>query len=428
MRGRVLILLGLIMIGAVAVGAILLLGGNDGGTETTPTATPGDQGPGTDGQVIPTQPAGGPPQVESGQPVVIAVQDLPRGITITGAHLLASDAPGFGTAQSGQQLVAYDVWPTKPQNAVEAITDLIGCQVRTEIPRASPIVISQLVPDPRISAQASPEGIVCKAALGSTRSVARYGSDAALLLDSNTVGIAVPLDPTGLGQVAYAFQPGDRVDVIMSFLFIDVDEEFQTRRPNLITVITRLPDGTIGFTPGVPGREEPSNIFEEGIIVSPSEDQQRPRLVTQRTIQNALVIWPGWFPPTGAIYAQPTPTAVREEEVFGAQPTPVGGATAPVTATSYIPVIMTLGVTPQQALVLTWAIDSDIPITYTLRPAVQDATLNDLTEPVSLEYILREFEIADPPRLPVAVEPAVTDIRRFDLSSLRTFFELGFNQ
>lgn len=428
MRGRVLILLGLIVLGGVAVGAILLLGGGD--DTTTPTATPDGgtvvtPGGNTGGPTPFVPPDGG----EEGdfEPVVIALQNLPRGRLITANDLA-------GTAQQGLELVDIRFWPVGyvPQTAVRNPLDLIGCQVRTDIPRESPILIAQLTPDPRLAGQTAFGGQICAATQGDSPGIIRYGSDAALLLEPGMVGISVPLDPTGLGQAAYGFQSGDRVDVNMSFLFIEVDERFQTRTPNLIAVITRLPDGTIGLTESRPGEEEPSDVFENGIIASPSEPQQRPRLVTQRTIRNALVIWVGWFPPDGVIYGA-TPTTFEEPEVLldptaAAQGGSAPALTPPSTPTEYIPVIMTLGVTPQDALVLTWAIDSDIPITYTLRPVLQDATLEDPTTAVSLRYILDEFDIEDPPIVPLAIEPAVTDIRRFDLSSLRTFSDLGFTE
>lgn len=429
MRGRVLILLGLIILGAVAVGALLLLNGDDSGNQT-PTATAegivdGGNNNGGDQQPAPTN-SGGQPSSGNALPVVVALQNLPRGKLIT-----VNDIVGLTPDGQNQNLIDVRYWDARylPQTRIEDVTELIGCIVRTDIARESPILPAQLTADTSLLGDQVFGGQVCRATQGDNQPIARTGSDASLMLQSTMVGISIPVDPTGLGQVAYALQPGDHIDVNMSFLFIDVDETFQTRRPNTITVITILEDGTIGFTEPRLGREEPSNNFPNGIIVGPSEEQQRPRLVTQRTIQNALVIHVGWFPPDGIVYGA-TPTAFEVPEVV-AQPT-TSGSTAPVslpaTSTPYMPMILTIGVTPQDALVMTWAMDSNIPITLTLRPAVGSAALDDPTEAVSLEYILREFGIDDPPKLPVAVEPAITNIRRFDLNTVRTFTDISLSQ
>ncbi len=423
MRGRMFILLGLIVVGLVAVGAIVLLGGSDDPEPaTTDTAATPD---GTGATPEPTAEEAVVQESTDFGSIVIVLQDLGRGTLIT--RQIIED----GT------LIGIRNWPIGyiPETAIaisepDDLEQLIGCRLRTDVPRESPLLERQLVPDPTLADEEFMNGQACGAL---TLSLSRTGSDAALFLEPGMVAMAVPLDFTGLGQVAYALRPGDRIDVIMSWLFVDVDEEFQTRTPNGLTVITLLPDGSVGFAEAVPGREEPSIIFPSGVIVTPSEEQQRPRLVTQRTIQNALVVYVGWFPPDGVIYgATPTPAdepevlldpteAAQQQQQQQSAPPPVTGPTA----TAFVPQIMTLGVSPQDALIMTWAIDAQIPVTYVLRPAQPDAAaLNTETAPVTLEYILNEFGIEEPPNLPISVEPAITNIRRFDLASLRTFAEL----
>ncbi|MCB9437963.1 MAG: hypothetical protein H6673_13385 [Anaerolineales bacterium] len=429
MRGRVLILIGIIILGGALIAALLLLNnGGDGDNTTTETQTAapstsgggGSSGSGNDNSGSGS--GGSAPALTDFAAVVIALQDLPRGTLITPEMIVSP------TSSVDQALVDVRFWPLEfaPQTSIEDPNQLVGCRTRTDVPRESAILVAQLVPDPQLLASGQLTGSICAAAASG---LSRLGSDAALFLDPTLVGISVPLDFTGLCQVAYGIQPGDRVDVLMSFLFIDVDEEFQTRRPNEISIISLLEDGSIGFTEGRPGRPEPSNVFPQGVLISPSETQQRPRLVTQRTIQNAPVIYVGWFPPDGIIFGA-TPTTFEEPVLLdptqaAQQQSGAPTSAAAATPTEYIPVLMTIGVTPQDALVLAWAIDARIPICYTLRPAVQDTTLNDFTEPVSLEYMLREFGIDEPPTLPISIEPAITDIRRFDLSTLRTFAALS---
>lgn len=395
MRGRVLILVGLIIVLGVVLAAVFLLGGDD--DPETPEATVVNTPAPGETQVVQPPVGENPTQDISGfEPVVIALQDLPRGIVIE------------------PSMVDVRLWPldTAPQTSFVDVEQVIGKIARTDIPRESPVVQAQLV-----------ENLF---------DIGRQGSDLATQIEQGLVGIAVPLDPTGLGQAAYGFQAGDRIDVIMSFLFIDVDEEFQTRLPNSITIVTRVEDGTIGFTDARVGRAEPSPIFPEGVVLGPSEDVQRPRLVTQRTVQDAVVLNVGWLPEDGELFgvadASPTPASV-----LAPPPTADPNAaqnqnqqlTVVPTATSFIPVIMVIAVPPQDAITLTWAIDSGIPITYVLRSAQDGGAASVQTDSVTLEYMINTYNVQQAEDLPFAIEPAITDIRRFDLSSLRTFSGLS---
>lgn len=441
MRGRVLILLGLIILGGAAVGAILILGGDD--PPVTENGTPGatisddgtnDPGPGPTNE---SPPDVGPANYVS---LVIAAQNVSRGTRVTQDNLSSSGNAGFDITWSNIPIppgfsfdpdTVIELTPGNPDDLNREMEELlVGCVARTDIPRGTPITRSQLTRDPF-----SPATTACPIVSG----LSRRGSDAALFLDQDRVAIAVPLAPTGLGQVAYGFQPGDRIDVIMSFLFIDVDEDFQTRLPNRITILTVLEDGSLGFAAGVEGRAVPSPIFEQGVVEGPNEPQQRPRLVTQRTILDAEVVHVGWFPEGGQIYGA-TPTLIELPTI---DPAAIQGSgqnqsnvqvSTVIIPTDYIPLIMTISVTPQEAVMLTWATDSKIPITYVLRSASAlspgqggdgAGQINDQTEAVTLEYITGLFDIQDPPKLPISIEPAITDIRRFNLEDL-TLFTQGY--
>jgi Flp pilus assembly protein CpaB len=347
-----------------------------------------------------------PEQVSNGnvafENVVIALQDLPRGFRIT-PNSSEGDSPAIGTV----------LWPVSqipsPQNSFDSYETLFanspdGWLVRTDIPRESPILSTQLVSE--------------YTALGET------GSDAALLLPPGLVAISMPLDPFGIGQVAYGLQPGDYVDVIFSFLFIEVDEQFQSIQPNAISIITRNEEtGDLSFGPPLVGRTEANTLSALGVLVVPQESQ-RPRLVTQRTVSRAYVLHVGYFPADGRVVGQMSPTPFLE-------PTqdPNAGAAAegqptltPIpSATDYVPEIVTLGVEPQDALVLAWAVDAQIPVTYVLRSA-NDTTVVPTTA-VTLEYIITNYSIPNPPILPFSIQPAITSIRRFDIQSFSTFLQ-----
>ncbi|NLF77980.1 MAG: hypothetical protein GX573_19995 [Chloroflexi bacterium] len=394
MRGRVLILIGAIILLAVVAVVVLTSGGDEGGTEDgtgESTSAQGTPVPGEESR--PSASGAGSGLIEQNLvEIVIAIQDLSRGLKIP--------ADGVGT----------QLWPEQslPEAGnyftADQMGDVVGRIARTDIPRGAPVLRRQVVDD--------------------LYEIAASGSDAAALLSAlpyNAVAVSIPLDPSGIGQVAYGIQDGDYVDVILSFLFVDVDPDFQTRLPNNYSVITRLETGELSIGAPRQGRTEASTLSPEGVLLGPSEPSQRPRLVTQRTVTDAFVLHVGYFPESGHIVGlTPTPVEVAtlppppgEEAGTTANPTPAASATP------YTPLIITLGVSPQDALVLTWAVDSQIPITLALRQAGDRTVTN--TDPVSLDYMIRNFNAAPPNALEFALEPPITSVRRFDIGSLYSF-------
>lgn len=299
--------------------------------------------------------------------IVIAVQELQRG------QVIPPDA------------VAVRPFPEQsvPFNGIRSLEDVIGRIARTDIYREEPILSNMVVDN--------------------LTDLARVGSDAAAVLPVGLVAVALPIDR--LTSVAYAVQPGDRVDLIISLLFVDIDEDFQTIVPNEVTLFRITEDGEINFLEGIAGRPDSTSLGS--VIIGPSE-RQRPRLVTQRTIQDALVVNVGNFPPDGRfIGVPPTPTPIPAESEEGqtGQGTP-----PPPTPTPARPDIITLGVTPQDAVILTWLIEARIPVTLALRSA-QD-TSRVPTDEVTLDYIMTEFGIELPGKRPYTIEPAIRSIRQ----------------
>jgi Flp pilus assembly protein CpaB len=385
MRGRVLILIGAIVLLAVVLVVVLMSGGNGDNADTEQTPVPAADN--------------GQPSIDVSQrtqelvEIVVAIQDLPRGIEIPADGVGIQQWPREALPEAGNYFVA------------EEIGDVIGQIARTDIFRGSPILARQIVP--------------------SLAEIARTGSDAAAMMnalpdDSSYVAVSIPTDPSGVGQVAYGIQPGDYVDVILSYLFVDVDPTFQTRMPNNVSLITRLETGELSIGAPRQGRAEASTLSPEGVLLGPSETSQRPRLVTQRSVTNAWVLYVGYFRPGGDIIgATPTPSDLATV------PPPPGAetqqqATTPVpTATEYTPLIITLAVTPQDALVLVWAVDAQIPITLALRQAGDDRVVN--TDPVTLDYMIRTYNAQPPNALEFALEPPITSVRRFDIGTLYDF-------
>lgn len=401
MRGRVVVLLVLVLVAAVvAVAAIFLMGGDET-EEPAGTAEAVDTGT---GETQPTQETTGPTPAVAGDvvPVVIALQDLPRGFRITEEFARENDpAAAVG--------IMYYPAASFPVNSFQQLGDVVGFIVRSDIAREAPILSTQLVND--VGALAS-------------RGLASVGSDAALLLPAGKVAVTIPLDRTGIGSVAFAPQPGDYVDVILSFLFIEVDETFQTRRPNRISVISRTPDGQLVFSTPIEGRPEPSTLSSLGVLIIPSEAAQRPRLLTQRTVERAYVLHTGLFPLDGQLVGKitatpfntPTPEP-RDEDQQQQPPTP----TLPLTPTDAYPTVITLAVDPQEALVLVWALDAQIPITLALRSASPSEGSAEGTTAVTLQYLIETYNIPQPPILPFALEPAITSLRTTQLDLFTTF-------
>lgn len=388
MRGRVLILLGAVIL-LVAVLVVVLMSGDEGGQETAAQAT--EVGGGAAGGEEGAPAADTALRALNMVEIVVAVQDLPRGIVIPPDGVGVVPWPQEALPEAGNYFTANE------------LQDVIGQVARTDIFRGSPILARQVVPN--------------------LFEIARTGSDAAALMrafegDEPRVAISIPLDPTGVGQVAYGIQAGDFVDVILSFLYIDVDPTFQTRMPNNVSLITRLETGELSIGSPRQGRPEASTLSPEGVLLSPGESSQRPRLVTQRTVTNAWVLRVGYFPPGGDIIgATPTP---QQLETLPPPPGEGGQAATPQpTATPFAPLIITLAVTPQEALVLTWAVDAQIPITLALRAAGD--TTEVATDPVTLDYMIRTYNAQPPVALEFALEPPITSVRRFDIGRLYDF-------
>lgn len=355
-KGPLLIIFAIIIILVVVVLFVLpQLQNNNTGTTTT------DNGDGV--AVVQIQSTVGPTATPLAfVELVIAVQELPRGFRIPA------------------NAVDLRPWPEQsaPDNAITNLDDVIGKVARTRIFREQPILSAMITDD--------------------FTSLAEVGSDASLIMPSGVHGIAVPVDRQT--SVAYGIQPGDRVDVLLSMLFVDVDDAFQTLQPNTNTLFLYTEDG-IEFTQSFPGR--PTSTSLGPTILGPSE-RQRPRLVTQRTIQNAMVIHVGDFPLDGKLLGlNPTPTPVQAEEAE------TDGTPMP-TPTPANPDIVTLGVSAQEAVVLGWAIEARLPIMLTLRSATDTSRSN--TQDVNLDYIMSTFGIDAPTKRPIAIEPAIRSIRQ----------------
>jgi pilus assembly protein CpaB len=141
---------------------------------------------------------------------------------------------------------------------------------------------------------------------------------------------------------------------------------------------------------------------EQPLYAKPSEEQ-RPRIVTQRLIDYATVLHLGTFALEQEEELSSLPVATDQSTAPPAQ----GQAAAPVT-TIIRPDIVTLIVSPQDALALNWAIKAGVDLVLTLR-APGDTSADETTS-VTLQYLLDNYDITVPIRLPIGLEPRLDEI------------------
>lgn len=236
------------------------------------------------------------------------------------------------------------------------------------------------------------------------------GSNAALSIPRGMVAVSIPIDR--LSSVSYAPQAGDHVNVIVNLLMVDLDTEFQTILPNLAATVIGPGPGEqeeqqvtvrVDSVGSVLGRVEPSP-FELPIYSIPSE-RQRPRLVSQNLIQNAVVLHVGEFAlPIVEVAAAPTPVTPAVEVAPGEEQ-PEAPPPPPK------PDLITLIVTPQDAVTLNYLMAYDknglasARLTLALRSSGDDTIV--ITEATTLDFLLQNYNIPVPVRLPYGIDPRI---------------------
>jgi pilus assembly protein CpaB len=261
------------------------------------------------------------------------------------------------------------------------------------------------------------------------------GSDWALVIEPGKVAVSIPI--SRLSSVSYAPQSGDSVDVIATMIMVDLDTDFQTILPNQVAVVTN-PDGA-GFVVGT-GAGDESTVTVQGvetltnitaavasgagfqgrteldpalgvplyIVPSRLDEQQRPRMVSQSVMRNVTVLRVGDFPfedPEGNLVttAEAAATPVPEDP---AQQQPVEEEVQQPEVR--LPDVITLIVDPQDAITLNYLMYSGAELTLALRAAGDENV--DPTEAVTLQFLLDEYNIPVPVRLPYGFEPSVLEL------------------
>ncbi|HVP20661.1 MAG TPA: Flp pilus assembly protein CpaB [Anaerolineaceae bacterium] len=233
------------------------------------------------------------------------------------------------------------------------------------------------------------------------------GSFASSQIPPGYVAISVPIDM--LSAVSWALQPGDHVSVLVALLVADIDPSYQTVLPNNAGVV-QVPgtnkDGNVVLVPKTMqvappqiGRTEMDGTLSQPVYVQPSE-AQRARIVSQVLISDATVLGVGDF-------AQIMKAA--NEPVTGPTPTPAPGTT-PVTPTPVpTPDKITLVVSPQDAVTINYVmLNKGAKLNLVLRSA-QD-TKQVKTEAVTLQFLMDQYNIPLPSKLPYGLMPRVDSL------------------
>ncbi len=326
-----------------------------------------------------------------GQPTNQGGDETAVPVTATPEQVLriigASQTLGRGVIIPTEALVAIP-WPTNivPPSAITDPAQVVGTRARYTIARGEPIFSTMIV---QSLAQLSPTG-----------------SDAAAQIPAGYVAISIPYNRAH--GVALGVKDGDHVNLIVSWAVVDLDQDFQSQLPNLSTVLSppnpdavfAIPPSTVSVvnsgnvnSPSAVGRGANGVEIDADFYIVPSEPQ-RPRLVTQGIIQDALVLRVGTFGEDAPAVIEPTPTA---------DPNATAAAPPPPTSTPLPPDIITLVVSPQDAIVLNYVnrlaerYPLGVQVTFALRSAGDTSRVD--TEAVTLSYMFEKFNIALPAKL-----------------------------
>jgi pilus assembly protein CpaB len=354
--GRLFIILAIVLILILAVaGVVMLRSGLLGGTSDTAQ----------------TQPTQAPPQ-ELMQ-IVVLTQPIGRGDAIRREQV---------------ELVNYPKTELMLENLfVTNVDEVVGMIAKYDMQQGVPLTASLV---------ATPEEL-------------QGGSEASFRVPRGMVAIAIPINR--LTSVAYALQPGDHVNIIASISLIDLDADTQTKLPNYTAqviapgsnctetgcVTSLSAQITSGGEVSTQGRTELDISLNEPIYVIPSEEQ-RPRLVSQTLVRDAVVLWVGDFPESGNLSqaAQPAVETTTPE-----------GEPAPPPAR---PDIITLIVSPQDAVTLNYLTLVDAKLNLALRGAGSDPMTEPPTEAVTLQFLMDQYNIPYPSKPPYGFSQRLDDV------------------
>jgi pilus assembly protein CpaB len=375
-RGRIFIYLALIVILGVAAFFLLTKNGILG-KKSTPEA--GVQG--TPGVVATTIPID---RID----VVISKQDIPRGLPITEEHL-------------DKRTIPLDMYDQGMFKYPDELNKVVGRKAVAPI-KQNRIILSGDLLDTQTLLSGRPE---------------------AILIPAEKVAVSIPINR--LSSSSYAPQAGDHVNVIVTLLFIELDTDYQSQLPNVTAAVIAPGPNLLLYQSSTSQNQETvsaalnsaeqlknltAQVASGGVIASlgrtlqdpvleqtfylVASEPQRPRMVSQSLIQDVLVLHVGDFS-----LEEPEPVSVAPGEPT---PTPVPQVVKAA------PDLITLVVSPQDAVTLNYLIFSGAQLTLALRPP-NDTSLAQ-TQAVTLDYLVNSYQIALPVKLNFGIEPRVDEL------------------
>jgi len=241
------------------------------------------------------------------------------------------------------------------------------------------------------------------------------GSFVSAQIPPGYVAISIPIDI--LSAVSWALTPGDHVSVLVALKVVELDPGFQSMLPNNAGKVDAfclgkdgnpLVDSTgkpvlcsktieITSATGI-GRTELEPTINQPVYVIPSE-AQRARIVSQMLISDATVLGLGDL----------SAIVKAASEGTSANPTPAPTPAPNATAAPAPPVIdkITLVVSPQDAVTLNYVmqyLNQGAKLNLVLRSS-QD-TKQTKTEAVTLQFLMDQYNIPLPSKLPYGLEPS----------------------
>jgi len=231
-----------------------------------------------------------------------------------------------------------------------------------------------------------------------SQSVAIPGPSWATVIPPGMVAKSIPT--TRFSLAAYGVADGAHVNVNVCVPFVDLDAGFQSELPNHTAILTgtgALPGSlsilSLGVSSGggasAQGRIELEPSFQQPYDVVPSEPQ-RSRVVCQAFLQDVVVMKVGNF----ALVSSSQTTTQQQQAQTQAAPT-----------TLVAPDIVTLIVTPQDAIALDFWVYTNAQITMALRNPNDQS--RQATNALTLQFALSQYNIPVPAKLPYGTQPAI---------------------
>lgn len=263
-----------------------------------------------------------------------SAQQIEREMVVVAVQPIAEDEPVEGRLDMKE--LPKDVIP---EGALRSLDGTSGMLAAGPLPQGTVIQLEMLI---------SPEEMMREGTLSQ-------------LVEPGFLGVALPIDE--MASVSYGVQPGDYVDILVTFPFIEIDEETQMKEPLC--------------PPLCPG--------SEGGDATAQLSVQQSRMVTQLTLQDVLVLGVGRW-----VYRLESP------EQGQAESDNEGTTVEP-------PQYITLMLEPQDSLVMKLARELNAEIDLGVRGQDDHTEFNNIQQ-VTLDYILARFNITLPPKHDFTIE------------------------